>query len=114
MDSEQIVAFEEDASQTLRNIWAGIAALLAELPEVCRRPSGVAKLLRIPQTLAWRVTQVASGKDLYSIPQILPGERALNRFLHAAAHGASDITVERIWPLFVGTKGSPAYAKAFR
>lgn len=76
---------ESDARRVLPRVQSAFAEVLRAVPGRPRRPVDVAKTLDLHGTLAWKVVQVATGRDPLAAAQRLPGGPGIEIFLKAAA-----------------------------
>lgn len=76
---------ERDGPRILRDLRAGLAAVVASVPGAGGRPVDLAETFAIDRKLAWKISNVISGRGPDPITRYVPGESGIALFLDAAA-----------------------------
>lgn len=73
-----------------------LAEVLEHLSPPVRRASDLRRRLGLSHKVSWGLFNAATGRDMRALPSLMPGERAMEGFLGAAArHGVPPAAVER-------------------
>lgn len=81
---------EQHAESVLRQLRAAFADLFAALEIDATSPRYVARRLGLDKSLAWKVTTVVHGVDLFAIGQHLPGSAGIEIFFKAVQRELRD------------------------
>ena len=77
--------FESRAEKALTTLQKSIAAILGELGDSCLpAPADISEIMELDINIAWKVSNLANSKDLFSIGKFFPGGKAINVFCKQA------------------------------
>jgi hypothetical protein len=87
----------ELARETLHEVQASLAAIIAALRIPERRSRELARRLKLHPTLAWKVLRIATTHNLFADVQYLPGDTGVEIFLAACAErGVAGSLIARV------------------
>jgi hypothetical protein len=88
--------FEAEAVLVLEELRPALAAVLECLSPSVARATDLGRLLNLDRNLSWSLFNAAHAHDARTLPSLLPGQRAMERFFAAAAlHGVPDSAIDR-------------------
>jgi hypothetical protein len=96
-DPYRLSSFEAHAIDALREMRAALSALIGGIPGGVSKPVELQNALGIDVKLSWSVFQIVSAVDLLAGAQNVPGQRAMQKLLRAAAqHGVAPNVIQRV------------------
>jgi hypothetical protein len=79
-------SFAEQAQRILGNLKIALSRVVDSIPGAAiSRPTELARALALDNGLAWKISKIIDGKDLFSSAKYIPGSPGLNKFLKAAS-----------------------------
>ena len=87
---------KQELRGALEGLRAAVAGVLDQAIGPRCRPRDLVRAFDLHQTLAWKLTRVAYGGDLYDDARFVPGESGFERFLRGAADRAPRDAIDRV------------------
>ena len=95
--NSRVGSFEAQAVDALRQMRSALGALVGGIPGGVSKPVELQNALGIDVKLSWSVFQIVSAVDLLAGARNVPGRRAMQKLLRAAAqHGVAPHLIQRV------------------